>query len=350
MSPPCHILIYTIYTLYCNSHGAASFQELAQIVSANWKTLDAESMAFVTSVSATLKAYVVANGLVLEGPNKPAKRKKKINNTTVNPSKKMRVDDGRNYLGGVLLNNNYPPFADMQPPNNMDMAVVAAALGNYQAILKNSTSSSLAAVAAAAANPRVNNNSSRTAKIRARADADHQNAADADSLESRSSNGGISRRYSRRVTDDTSPSPQGLTRSTTATTSAAATAKVDQSPMGRLLAVGSLALEHEVERGEAAAVAARNKAREEHEERDRQTRLLVQQELERRMALAQQVREIERELVIRQLQNQASMRFSSHQAAPSQQHVVHNGTDMSVMRMLENELARRRAAGQNNTR
>jgi len=304
-------------------------------------------MAFVTSVSATLKAYVVEHGLVLEGPNKPAKRKKKkLDSTTVNPTaaKKMRVDDGRNYLGGVLLNNNYPPFADMQPPNNMDMAVVAAALGNYQAILKNSTSSSLAAAAAA---PRVNNNSSRTAKIRARADADHAHA-DADSLESRSSNGGISRRYSRRVTDDTSPSPQGLTRSTTATTSA----KVDQSPMGRLLAVGSLALEHEVEKGEAAAaVAARNKAREEQEERDRQTRLLVQQELERRMALAQQVREIERELVIRQLQNQASMRFSSHQAAPVQQPVVHNGTDMSVMRMLENELARRRAAaGQDNTR
>jgi len=338
-------IIYYNNTLYCNSHGAASFQELAQIVSANWKTLDPESMAFVTSVSATLKAYVVENGLVLEGPNKPAKRKKKLNNTTVNSTaaKKMRVDDGRNYLGGVLLNNNYLP-SDMQP-RNMDMAVVAAALGNYQAILKNSTSSSLAAAAAA---PRVNN-SSRTAKIRARADADHAHA-DADSLESRSSNGGISRRYSRRVTDDTSPSPQGLTRSTSgANTSAAATAKVDQSPMGRLLAVGSLALEHEVEKGEAAA-AARNKAREEQEERERQTRLLVQQELERRMALAQQVREIERELVIRQLQNQASMRFS-HQAAPSQQPIVHNGTDMSVMRMLENELARRRAAaGQNNTR
>ena len=309
-------------------------------------------MAFVTSVSATLKAYVVANGLVLEGPNKPAKRKKKSlnNTTTVNNStaaKKMRVDDGRNYLSGVLLNNYNPP-SDMQPPN-MDMAVVAAALGNYQAILKNSTSSSLAA--AAAANPRVNNNSSRTAKIRARADADHQNAVaeDADSLESRSSNGGMSRRYSRRVTDDTSPSPQGLTRSTSATTSAATAAKVDQSPMGRLLAVGSLALEHEVEKGEAAAaaVAARNKAREEQEERDRQTRLLVQQELERRMALAQHVREIERELVIRQLR----MRYSHHQAPSQPQPVVHNGTDMSVMRMLENELARRRAAaGQNNTR
>ena len=315
-------------------------------------------MAFVTIVSATLKAYVVANGLVLEGPNKPAKRKKKINTTINNPTaaKKMRVDDGtRNYLGGVLLNNNYPPSADMQPPpNNMDMAV-AAALGNYQAILKNSTSSALAAVAAAA-NPRVPNNSSRTAKIRARADADHQAAAeDADSLESRSSNGGgISRRYSRRVTDDTSPSPQGLARSTSGanTSTNTATAKVDQSPMGRLLAVGSLALEHEVEKGEAAAAAvaaARNKAREEQEERERQTRLLVQQELERRVALAQQVREIERELVIRQLQNQASMRFSHHQV-PSQQPVVHNGTDMSVMRMLENELARRRAAAGQNTR
>ena len=312
-------------------------------------------MAFVTSVSATLKAYVVENGLVLEGPNKPAKRKKKLNNTTVDNStvaKKMRVDDGRNYLGGVLLNNNYPPSADvMQPSNNMDMAV-AAALGNYQAILKNSTSSALAAVAAAA-NPRVNN-SSRTAKIRARADAD-QAAEDADSLESRSSNGGgISRRYSRRVTDDTSPSPQGLARSTSGanTSTNTATAKVDQSPMGRLLAVGSLALEHEVEKGEAAAAAvaaARNKAREEQEERERQTRLLVQQELERRVALAQQVREIERELVIRQLQNQASMRFSHHQV-PSQQPVVHNGTDMSVMRMLENELARRRAAAGQNTR
>jgi len=67
----------TIQSYY--SHGAASFTEIAQIVASNWKTIDEQTMTFVTTVSSLLKKYIVEHGLEGEKKTKKKATKKKSN-------------------------------------------------------------------------------------------------------------------------------------------------------------------------------------------------------------------------------------------------------------------------------
>lgn len=57
------------------SHGVASFSEIARVVAANWKSIDAETLSFITAVSGVLKAYVAEHGIKLGDSSSPKAKK-----------------------------------------------------------------------------------------------------------------------------------------------------------------------------------------------------------------------------------------------------------------------------------
>ena len=100
------------------SHGVASFTEIAQVVAKNWKSIDDETMKFVTSVSLLLKEYVQEHDIDPTPPSKKGKakassspkgkRKKKDKTTTATTtiSATMRPQEPPHHVSDQSLGYN----------------------------------------------------------------------------------------------------------------------------------------------------------------------------------------------------------------------------------------------------
>ena len=108
-SPLLSTALFILTDLLFNSHGVASFSEIARIVATNWKVIDHKTMEFVTIVSNVLKAFVNEHGLM---PSNTRKKKKALKPVKVASS-----------VGGALIKETKEPTAplDLNEANSLDI-------------------------------------------------------------------------------------------------------------------------------------------------------------------------------------------------------------------------------------
>ena len=84
-----------------HSHGVASFTEIARIVADNWKSIDHETINFVTLVSDALKAYVKFHGIMSMCSKKPRPKKIKEKESSSSKSQNRKVSPCNDDVGSL---------------------------------------------------------------------------------------------------------------------------------------------------------------------------------------------------------------------------------------------------------